>query len=150
MVTSDPVRDRMVVLTRSMSAAVSLISWAMEGAAWLSKGTMTAKAALQMEGRARIETVWLGGKYTKCHTRAAVPCCKGAVNRLRREPMLTTREMRGAAAAGLAQGQRIAVLVPCYNEEVAIAQVVAEFRAVLPEAIVYVYDNNSTDRTVEV
>jgi hypothetical protein len=47
-------------------------------------------------------------------------------------------------------GQRIAVLVPCFNEEVAIAQVVADFRAALPEATIYVYDNNSTDRTVEV
>lgn len=45
---------------------------------------------------------------------------------------------------------RIAVLVPCYNEEVAIAKVVADFRAALPQATVYVYDNNSKDRTVEV
>jgi glycosyltransferase involved in cell wall biosynthesis len=45
---------------------------------------------------------------------------------------------------------RIAVLVPCFNEEAAIAKVVADFRAALPEATIYVYDNNSTDRTVEV
>ena len=45
---------------------------------------------------------------------------------------------------------RIAVLIPCYNEEVAIATVVREFRAALPEATVYVFDNNSTDRTVEI
>ena len=44
---------------------------------------------------------------------------------------------------------RIAVLVPCYNEEAAIAKVVADFRAALPDAAIYVYDNNSTDRTVE-
>jgi glycosyltransferase involved in cell wall biosynthesis len=44
---------------------------------------------------------------------------------------------------------RVAVLVPCYNEEAAIAKVVADFRAALPESIVYVYDNNSRDRTVE-
>ena len=43
----------------------------------------------------------------------------------------------------------VAVLVPCYNEEHAIAKVVADFRAALPEATVYVYDNNSTDGTVE-
>ena len=42
---------------------------------------------------------------------------------------------------------RIAVLVPCYNEEAAIATVVADFRAALPGATVYVYDNNSQDRT---
>jgi len=44
---------------------------------------------------------------------------------------------------------RIAVLVPCYNEEVAIPRVVADFRAALPEATIYVYDNNSRDGTVE-
>jgi len=43
----------------------------------------------------------------------------------------------------------VAVLVPCYNEEQAIASVVAGFRAALPEASVYVYDNNSTDKTAE-
>ena len=42
---------------------------------------------------------------------------------------------------------RIAVLLPCYNEEAAIAQTVAGFRAALPDAIVYVYDNNSSDGT---
>jgi glycosyltransferase involved in cell wall biosynthesis len=44
---------------------------------------------------------------------------------------------------------RIAVLVPCYNEEVAIPKVVADFRAALPGATVYVYDNNSKDGTVD-
>ena len=46
-------------------------------------------------------------------------------------------------------GQRLAVLVPCFNEETAIARVVDDFRAALPQATVYVYDNNSTDRTAE-
>ncbi|CAP57313.1 glycosyltransferase [Gluconacetobacter diazotrophicus] len=45
---------------------------------------------------------------------------------------------------------RIAVLVPCHNEELAIAQVVHDFRTALPGAVIYVYDNNSTDRTVDV
>lgn len=45
---------------------------------------------------------------------------------------------------------RVAVLVPCYNEEVAVAQVVKDFRAALPQAAIYVYDNNSKDRTSEV
>jgi glycosyltransferase involved in cell wall biosynthesis len=44
----------------------------------------------------------------------------------------------------------VAVLVPCYNEGRAIAKVVADFRAALPGATVYVYDNNSTDDTVKV
>ena len=45
---------------------------------------------------------------------------------------------------------RIAVLLPCYNEEAAIAQTIAGFRAALPTATIYVYDNNSKDRTIEV
>jgi glycosyltransferase involved in cell wall biosynthesis len=45
---------------------------------------------------------------------------------------------------------RIAVLLPCYNEEAAIAQTIAGFRAALPTAAIYVYDNNSADRTREV
>jgi glycosyltransferase involved in cell wall biosynthesis len=44
---------------------------------------------------------------------------------------------------------RVAVLVPCYNEAAAIGKVVADFRAVLPEATIYVYDNNSRDGTAE-
>jgi glycosyltransferase involved in cell wall biosynthesis len=47
-------------------------------------------------------------------------------------------------------GLEIAVLVPCYNEAAAIEKVVADFRASLPTARVYVYDNNSTDNTSEV
>lgn len=43
----------------------------------------------------------------------------------------------------------IAVLLPCHNEDAAIAGTVAGFRAALPEARIYVYDNNSTDRTIE-
>jgi glycosyltransferase involved in cell wall biosynthesis len=45
---------------------------------------------------------------------------------------------------------RIAVLVPCYNEEAAVATVVADFRKALPAATIYVYDNNSRDRTIAV
>ena len=44
---------------------------------------------------------------------------------------------------------RVAVILPCYNEEAAIADTVAGFRAALPDAVVYVYDNNSKDRTVD-
>lgn len=45
---------------------------------------------------------------------------------------------------------RIAVLLPCYNEAAAIAQTVGDFRAALPGAIIYVYDNNSSDATREI
>ena len=44
---------------------------------------------------------------------------------------------------------RVAVLIPCYNEDKTIGKVVRDFRTQLPEAKVYVYDNNSTDRTAE-
>src|SRR5437016_2577 len=45
---------------------------------------------------------------------------------------------------------RIAVLVPCFNEGAAVATVVADFRKALPSAEIFVYDNNSTDRTIAV
>ena len=48
------------------------------------------------------------------------------------------------------QSYRLAVILPCYNEEAAIASVVRDFRNALPQAEIYVYDNNSKDNTVEV
>lgn len=45
---------------------------------------------------------------------------------------------------------KIAILIPCYNEELTVGQVVGEFREQIPDADIYVFDNNSTDRTVEV
>jgi glycosyltransferase involved in cell wall biosynthesis len=60
-------------------------------------------------------------------------------------------ERQGRGEEPLDRSQlRIAILLPCYNEEAAIAQTVAGFRAALPQATIYVYDNNSADRTVEV
>ena len=44
---------------------------------------------------------------------------------------------------------KIAVLIPCYNEAQTIEKVVTDFKAALPEAVIYVYDNNSTDSTAE-
>jgi hypothetical protein len=64
--------------------------------------------------------------------------------------MLQAAELTDRRNQTEAGGRRIAVLVPCYNEEAAIARVVADFRANLPDAVIYVYDNNSTDRTVEI
>jgi glycosyltransferase involved in cell wall biosynthesis len=61
--------------------------------------------------------------------------------------------VRGSNAGGLATAQtrpRVAVLLPCFNEEATIRATVEGFRAALPGATVYVYDNNSTDRTREV
>jgi glycosyltransferase involved in cell wall biosynthesis len=53
------------------------------------------------------------------------------------------QELKRSSVVGL----RIAVLIPCYNEELTVANVVAGFRASLPDAVIHVYDNNSSDRT---
>ena len=45
---------------------------------------------------------------------------------------------------------KIAVLIPCYNESATVAKVVTDFRRVLPDSVIYVYDNNSTDGTAEI
>jgi glycosyltransferase involved in cell wall biosynthesis len=52
--------------------------------------------------------------------------------------------------AAIPAGRRIAVLVPCYNEEIAITKVIAAFKKALPDAVIHVYDNNSSDRTAAV
>ncbi len=61
--------------------------------------------------------------------------------------MLHTLPVREPDRLSRPDGFSIAVLIPCYNEELAIAKVVADFRASLPDAAVLVYDNNSSDRT---
>lgn len=60
----------------------------------------------------------------------------------------TTGTARNEAKVG--SGHTVAILVPCYNEEAAIGKVVADFKAAMPDADIYVYDNNSSDRTAEV
>ena len=45
---------------------------------------------------------------------------------------------------------KTAVLIPCYNEELSIEKVIKDFKKQLPEADIYVYDNNSKDKTVEI
>ena len=55
-----------------------------------------------------------------------------------------------ADAAPALRGSGVAILIPCYNEAATIAKVVGDFRAVLPEATVYVYDNASTDDTADI
>jgi glycosyltransferase involved in cell wall biosynthesis len=62
------------------------------------------------------------------------------------EELSSDASQPSAAIVGLS---RIAVLVPCTNREVANGKVVADFRAALPDATVCIYDNNSTDRTIE-
>ena len=45
--------------------------------------------------------------------------------------------------------EKIAVLIPCYNEELTVEKVIKDFRRELPEAEIYVYDNNSKDKTAK-
>lgn len=55
--------------------------------------------------------------------------------------------MTAGVAARIADSVSVAILIPCYNEEVAIPKVIADFHAVLPRARIFVYDNNSSDKT---
>lgn len=50
----------------------------------------------------------------------------------------------------LHQGTEIAVLIPCYNEELTVGKVIDDFRRELPEASIYVFDNCSTDSTTKI
>ena len=59
-------------------------------------------------------------------------------------------EQTGAGAQRYPGNCQIAVIIPCYNEEITIESVVLDFRAELPSAAIYVFDNNSSDRTVEI
>lgn len=59
-------------------------------------------------------------------------------------------EQTADAPETLERASRVAVLVPCYNEAVTIGKVVDDFRRVLPDATVYVYDNNSSDGTGDI
>jgi glycosyltransferase involved in cell wall biosynthesis len=53
-------------------------------------------------------------------------------------------------AAAMEQKSELAVLIPCYNEEITIGKVIQDFRSQLPDATIYVFDNCCTDRTVEI
>jgi glycosyltransferase involved in cell wall biosynthesis len=66
------------------------------------------------------------------------------------ERMTTSADSTCSGAEATACQHEIAILVPCFNEEFTIGQTVSAFREALPPATVYVYDNNSTDRTIEV
>ena len=57
--------------------------------------------------------------------------------------------LENASGLGAKPALRIAVLIPCYNEAATIAQVVHEFKTIVPSATVYVYDNNSSDQSIE-
>jgi glycosyltransferase involved in cell wall biosynthesis len=65
------------------------------------------------------------------------------------ERMTTSADSTCSGAEATACQHEIAILVPCFNEESTVGQTVSAFREALPLATVYVYDNNSTDRTIE-
>src|SRR5256886_4306628 len=143
--TCDPVRDNMVVLTRSMSAATSSLRRSMVAGERLSNGTMTAK---------RRAPEWVPNARTWKHRNAMVTRQVRQNAHLRERTVSKRGELMKAipVRAGDWQpraAQSVAVLVPCFNEEATIGKVVADFRAALPEAAIYVYDNNSADRTGE-
>lgn len=58
-----------------------------------------------------------------------------------------TVKSRGTVTYKLSTDEKIAILIPCLNEESTVGRVVHDFRVALPQADIYVYDNNSTDRT---
>ena len=69
------------------------------------------------------------------------------------EEPIVSKPFRQPAAPSVEEalkGQDVAVLIPCYNEAITIAKVVKDFRAALPLADIYVYDNNSTDDTAAI
>ena len=68
-------------------------------------------------------------------------------NRDVRAPAPPIEAVRARSARLGAAGPRVAVLIPCLNEEASVPRVIAGFRASLPDAAIYVYDNNSRDRT---
>src|SRR5215467_12274895 len=134
----------MVVLTRSMSAATSSLRRSMVAGERLSNGTMTAKRRAPED---------VPNARTWEHRNAMV------TRQVRQTHIFASGFERGELMKAIAvrvgdwqphAGQRVAVLVPCFNEEATIGNVVADFRAALPGATIYVYDNNSADRTGEV
>ncbi|HUP59010.1 MAG TPA: glycosyltransferase [Thermoanaerobaculia bacterium] len=64
--------------------------------------------------------------------------------------MISSTSSPSPIAAAPAAAPRVAVLIPCHNEELTIAEVIAAFRSELPTARIYVCDNNSTDRTAQI
>lgn len=73
-----------------------------------------------------------------------------AVLNFKRCVQIMTQQTVDGDVSTIPGGARVAVLVPCYNEEAAIGSVVRDFQTALPSATIYVYDNNSTDRTIEI
>ena len=68
----------------------------------------------------------------------------------KRDVMTTPEEAKLIVDQAFDRGQTVAILVPCYNEEITVGKVVDDFKRVIPRADVYVYDNNSKDRTSEI
>src|SRR5277367_5513160 len=65
------------------------------------------------------------------------------------EEMATAGDSRTSGTDATVFQHEIAILVPCFNEELTVGKTVSAFRDALPSARIYVYDNNSTDRTID-
>ena len=89
--------------------------------------------------------MYLGGK-SKASGAPREPVVSLSFSELNlRLPNCASAKERSSLVIMPADESRIAVIVPCYNEAVTIAKVVADFRKALPGASIYVYDNNSSD-----
>ena len=75
-------------------------------------------------------------------------CCSN--QNIKERPSILPENFVELSADRALRGSGVAVLIPCYNEAATIAKVVGDFRAALPEATVYVYDNASTDGTADI
>jgi hypothetical protein len=109
-----------------------------DGGGWFSNGTMTAKVH---SGAERGCPAQYGGAKPPASTRLLAQVALHCRRQNRARATLKKARTRTKAGGALSR-YAIAVLVPCYNEEKAIARVVGDFRAALPSAAIFVFDNN--------
>lgn len=134
-------RDR----ARRASAFVSISTTG--GSSMDSPSNMAACAAVGMVAAAAADTDVVTGSVAvaSAATAAATVANAGATS----AAAVDAATPEAAETAPTAKGH-VAVLIPCYNEELTVGEVIDDFRRVLPGASIYVYDNNSNDRTAQV
>lgn len=117
------------------------------GSSMDSPSNMAACAAVGMVAAAAADTDVVTGSVAvaSAATAAATVANAGATS----AAAVDAATPEAAETAPTAKGH-VAVLIPCYNEELTVGEVIDDFRRVLPGASIYVYDNNSNDRTAQV
>lgn len=117
------------------------------GSSMDSPSNMAARAAVGMVAAAAADTDVVTGSVAvaSAATAAATVANAGATS----AAAVDAATPEAAETAPTAKGH-VAVLIPCYNEELTVGEVIDDFRRVLPGASIYVYDNNSSDRTAQV